>query len=68
MTFRKLSNTEIKQTLKDNRYSQVYVSKHIGCRESQLSKYLNGWENLPEKHLINLFDFLLNFSLIKEDS
>lgn len=64
MTFTTLTGNDIKQTLKTNRYSQVYVSREIGCRESQLSKFLNGWENLPEKHLIKLIEFLLTLSLI----
>ena len=55
----------LKEILKKNRRYQIEVAGIIGCQETQLSKYFNGWYQLPEKHLVNLMSYMLDEGFIE---
>jgi predicted transcriptional regulator len=57
-TIKKLHRSEIRKKLRSNGLRQCEAASLIGCNETQLSKYINGWINLPHKHLLKLNDLL----------
>ena len=51
-------NEKVKERIKRLRLKQIEVSREIGCTDSQLSKFINGWEPLPLKYQVRLTSFL----------